>query len=124
MYAGPPGFGTAVFLRMPEGDQIGDYPVVAAAEEFPEAPAALIAVQVFNEPDAFGFQAYHGSFELTELGEEASGHFACTLREISIDILAHFVGVFEDIPVRHLDAEYCQTLADSAFTSDSTSSEG
>ncbi len=58
IYAGPSGLGTAMLLRIPEGNQLGRYPVVAAAADFPDAPAALIAVQVFDSPDAHGFQGY------------------------------------------------------------------
>jgi hypothetical protein len=124
MFAGPSGFGTALLLRMPDEDRVGQYPVVPAAATFPAAPAALIAVQVFAEPDAFGFQAYHGLLELTELGERLSGRFTSTLREVNVDLLAHFVGVFQDIPVTRLEEDYCQVLADSTLGLGSTSNEG
>jgi len=124
MYAGPEGLGTALLLRMPSENRIGEYPMVPAAAEFPTAPAALIAVQIFDEPDALGFQAYDGMLELIELGDEVSGRFTSTLREINLDILTHYVGVFESIPVRPLSAEYCQVLQDSTLASDSTSDAG
>ncbi len=119
IYAGAAGFGTALLLRMSEGDPVGEYPVVAAAADFPAAPAALIAVQVFEDPEAFGFQAYDGVLELTKLGDEVSGRFRSTLREISIDVLTQYVGVFESIPVAPLAHDYCQALHDSTLASDS-----
>lgn len=119
IYAGPTGNGTALLIRLPEGDPVGEYPIVAAAREFPDPPVALLAVQVFDDPDAFGFQAYHGLLELTEIGEDVSGRFTATLREIGTDVLAHYVGVFESIPVTPLPPEYCKILRDSTFSSDS-----
>jgi hypothetical protein len=113
MYAGPSGLGTALILQMPEDDVLGEYPVVAATAVFPSAPAALLAVQVFDEPEAFGFQAYDGQLELTEMGEVVSGRFAMTLREINMDVLTHYVGVFENIPIEPLTDEYCAMLRDS-----------
>jgi hypothetical protein len=124
IYAGPQGLGTALMLRMQSEDRLGEYPVVPAAAQFPSAPVALIAVQIFDEPDGLGFQAYDGTLELTELGDEASGRFTSTLREINLDILTHYVGVFENLPVRPLAAEYCQVLQDSTLASDSTSDAG
>ena len=119
IYAGQPGLGTALVLRIPEGDPIGDYPVVAAAADLPAAPAALIAVQVFEDPEALGFQAYHGLLELTELDEKVSGRFTATLREIGQDLLTHYVGVFERIQVEPLGADYCRALRDSTLAPDS-----
>ncbi len=119
IYAGPTGNGTALLIRLPEGDPVGEYPIVAAAREFPDPPVALVAVQVFDNPDAYGFQAYHGLLEITEMGDDVSGRFTSTLREISIDLLTHYVGVFENIPVTPLPAEYCRVLQDSTFSSDS-----
>jgi hypothetical protein len=119
IYAGSIGNGTALLIRLPEGDPVGDYPIVAAAREFPDPPVALVAVQVFDDPDAYGFQAYHGLLELTEVGEAVSGRFTSTLREIGIDLLTHYVGVFESIPVTPLPPEYCRVLQDSTFSSDS-----
>jgi hypothetical protein len=124
LYAGPPGFGTAVLVRMPHENRVGEYPVVAAATDFPDAPAALIAVQIFDEPDALGFQAYDGTLQLTEFGDEVSGRFTSTLREINVDILTHYLGVFENIPVTSLAEDYCQALQDSTLASDSISGEG
>lgn len=115
MYAGPSGLRTALVLRLPEGDAIGTYPVVAADADFPTAPAALIAVQVYDEPDAFGFQAYSGELEITEFGDRLSGRFASTLREIRIDMLTHYAGTFEDIRIETLAADYCAEVGDSTF---------
>jgi hypothetical protein len=109
---------------MPSEDRLGEYPLVPAAARFPNAPAALIAVQIFDDPDGLGFQAYDGTLELTKLGEEASGRFTSTLREVNQDILTHYVGVFDNIPVRPLAAEYCRVLQDSTLASDSTSDAG
>ena len=122
IYSGPPGFGIALFLRMPEGDPIGAYPVVPAAADLPDPPAALIAVQIFLERDAYGFQAYDGELELSEVGNRFGGRFAATLREVSIDMLTHFVGVFDGIPVESLPDEYCRSLSDSISASSPTAS--
>lgn len=119
IYAGPPGLGTALLLRMPEGNPLGIYPVVAADADFPDVPAALIAVQVFQDPEAFGFQAFTGQLELSEFGDKVSGRFASTLREISIDMLTHYVGVFDGIPVEPLSTDYCQVVRDSTLASES-----
>ena len=120
MYAGRPDSGTAIVLRLPDDEALGEYPVVAAAAEFPPAPAALIAVQVFDPPDALGFQAYHGMLELLEFGDRLSGRFAATLRDVSLDILTHYVGVFANIPVESLAADYCESLRNSTFPTEST----
>jgi hypothetical protein len=114
-----------MLIRIPETDTLGEYPIVAATEELPAAPAALVAVQVFDEPDALGFQAYTGLLELTEFGNgELSGRFESTVREISTDILTHYVGVFERIALEPLTDEYCKAVADSAVADDSASTEG
>ncbi len=122
IYAGPPGYSTALFIRMPEGDRIGEYPIAAAATPFPSAPAALVAVQIFEDPDAYGFQGYHGLLELSEWGDEVSGRFASTLREVSIDVLTHYVGTFEGIPVKPLPQAYCDALRDSTLAPHPTES--
>jgi hypothetical protein len=124
IYAGPQGFSTALLLYLPEEDRVGEYPVVAASAAPPDAPAALIAVQAFADPDAYGFQAYHGLLELTEFGEKVSGRFTSTLREISTDILTHYVGVFQGISLEPLPADYCRVLEDSAAVVDSTAGDG
>jgi len=80
IYAGPAGFGIALLLRMPDGDPVGRYPVIAAAVDLPDPPAALIAVQAFLEQDAYGFQAYDGELELSEFGNRVGGRFTTTLR--------------------------------------------
>ena len=115
IYAGPSGMSTGILLRLPEENPIGTYPVVAADPDFPDPPVAMIAVQAFKEPDAFGFQAYFGELELTELDERVSGNFVTTAREITIDMLSHYVGVFEDIPLEALPDEYCETVRDSTL---------
>ena len=119
IYAGPSGLGTALLLRMPEGDPLGLYPVVAADVNFPDAPVALIAVQEFSEPEAYGFQAFTGELELTTYGERVGGRFTSTLREIGIDLFTHFVGVFEDISIDPLSVDYCQAMQDSTLAPDS-----
>ena len=119
IYAGPPGLGTALLVRMPEGDPLGTYPVVAADADFPAAPVALIAVQAFQSPDAFGFQAYAGELELSAFGDRVSGRFTSTLREISIDMLTHYVGVFEGLSIEPLPADYCQSVQDFTLVPDS-----
>jgi hypothetical protein len=130
MYAGASGVRTALLLHMPDGGSLGTYPVVAASLDFPDAPAALIAVQVFREPEAFGFQAFTGELELSDFGASVSGRFNVTLREIGMDLFTHFVGVFEEIPVELLTPDYCQTIRestvgpDSASVADSTVGEG
>lgn len=120
MYAGPQGTGVGLVMHIPESDPLGNYPVVAADVDFPEAPAALIAVQVFDDPDAYGFQAYTGELELTEIGESVSGRFATTMREIRTDMLTHFVGVFDDIALEALADDYCAVVRDSTIGVDST----
>lgn len=130
MYAGPSGLGTGMLVRISPGDPVGTYPVHVPSFDLPDPPAVLVAVQAFNDPEAFGFQAYEGQLELTVLGETVSGRFETTLREISTDMLAHYVGIFEDVPVAPLLPEYCQRLRDSivgpdsAATADSVSPEG
>jgi len=119
IYAGLPGLGTALLLRLPDGDPLGTYPVVAADIDFPDAPAALIAVQVYQDPDAFGFQAFAGELELSAFGDRVSGRFTSTLREIGVDMFTHYVGVFEGISVEPLLADYCQAVLDSNLAPDS-----
>jgi hypothetical protein len=119
IYAGPPGFRTALVLRIPEGDPRGRYPVEAPGRDFPDAPGALLAVQVFDEPEAYGFQAFFGELELWVLGERISGRFTTTLREIGVDMFTHFVGVFEAVSIAPLPADYCQAMLDSTVAPDS-----
>ncbi len=119
MYAGPDGNGVGLVMHIPESEPLGTYPVVAADVDFPEAPAALIAAQVFDDPDAYGFQAYTGEMELTEIGESVSGRFATTMREIRTDMLTHFVGVFDDIGLEALADDYCAVVRDSTIGVDS-----
>jgi hypothetical protein len=121
IYAGPSGLRTAILLHLTEGDSLGTYPVVAAALDFPDAPAALIAVQVFENPEAFGFQAFSGELELSDFGARVSGRFNVTLREIGMDLFTHFVGVFEEIMVDPLSPDYCRVLRDSTVAPDSGS---
>ena len=120
IYAGPSGLRSAVLLRMPEGEPLGKYPVVAADADFPDAPAALIAVQGFAEPEAFGLQAFSGELEVTAFGERVSGRFTSTLREISVDMLTQYVGVFEGVSVEPLSARYCEALRDSTLAPSDT----
>lgn len=121
IYAGPSGLRTAILLHVPEGDSLGTYPVVAAALDFPDAPAALIGVQVFENPEAFGFQAFSGELELSDFGARVSGRFNVTLREIGMDLFTHFVGVFEEVLVDPLSPDYCRVLRDSTVVPDSAS---
>jgi len=121
IYAGPSGLRTAILLHIPKGDSLGTYPVVAAALDFPDAPAALIAVQVYKDSEAFGFQAFSGELELSDFGARVSGRFNVTLREIGMDLFTHFVGVFEDILVNPLSPDYCRVLRDSTVAPDSAS---
>jgi len=118
IYAGPQGLGTALLLRMPEDDPLGVYPVVAAEVNLPAAPAGLIAVQAFAEPNAYGFQAYIGQLELTAFGERVSGRFTSTLREIGLDLFTHYVGVFEDVSIDALSDDYCGVMRDYTLVSD------
>lgn len=119
IYAGHPGLGNAIVLHMTDGNPLGTYPLVAAQADFPDSLAALVAVQVYQDPDAFGFQAYMGELELTTFGETVSGRFTSTLREIDINMVLHYVGVFEAIPVKPFAMNYCQTLRDSTLPPDS-----
>ncbi len=121
IYAGPSGLRTAILLHVTEGDSLGTYPVVAAALDFPDAPASLIAVQVFENPEAFGFQAFSGELELSDFGARVSGRFNVTLREIGMDLFTRFVGVFEDIMIDQLSPDYCRVLRDSTVAPDSAS---
>jgi hypothetical protein len=121
IYAGPSGLRTAILLHVTEGASLGTYPVVAAALDLPDAPAALIAVQVFEDPEAFGFQAFSGELELSDFGAEVSGRFNVTLREIGMDLFTHFAGVFEEIGVDPLSPDYCRVLRDSTVAPDSAS---
>ena len=110
IYATVPGTGTAILVHLPEGDPIGSYPVVPAQSGVHEIRTAQIGVQLFQEPEAYGFQALNGDFELTYLGEYASGRFAVTLQEIDHGILSRYVGVVEHAPVEVQPAEYCQKV--------------
>ncbi len=121
IYAGPSGLRTAILLHVTEGASLGTYPVVAAALDFPDAPASLIAVQVFENPEAFGFQAFSGELELSDFGARVSGRFNVTLREIGMDLFTHFVGVFEEIMVDPLSPDYCRVMRDSTVAPDSAS---
>jgi hypothetical protein len=110
LYAEDEAGGTAVMAQFPQGVAVGDYPIVLPDSAAVDERSARIGVQVFEERDAFGFQAFIGTLEVLSLGKRLSGRFASTVRDLQTDILTRYVGVFTDIPVETFDQDYCNTL--------------
>ncbi len=119
IYAGPQGFRTAVVIRTNSSGLLGSYTIESSVETAPEPPIAFVGVQIFDQPVAFGFQAFDGELEITETGQKVSGRFASTLREIREDIYTHYVGVFKAVDVEMGDDEYCSTFPE-VMATDST----
>jgi len=110
LYAEDETGGTAVMVQFPEGDAVGEYPIVLPDSALGDERSARIGVQVFEDRDAFGFQAFVGTVVLTSLGERLSGHFASAVRDLQTNVLTRYVGVFTGIPVDALDRDYCDIL--------------
>jgi len=110
LYAEDETGGTAVMVQFPQGDAVGEYPIVLPDSALGDERSARIGVQVFEDRDAFGFQAIVGTVVVTSLGQRLSGHFASTVRDIQTNVLTRYVGVFTGIPVDILDRDYCDIL--------------
>jgi hypothetical protein len=110
LYAEDTDGGTALVLHYPEGEPTGEFPIMLVDSATPDKRLALIGVQVFEERDAFGFQAFEGIVEIVSFDERLSGRFASTVRDIQTDILTRYVGVFAAIRVEDLGTDYCDTL--------------
>ena len=122
LYAEGDSSGTVVVLQHPESDVAGQYPVLLADSVAEHERAARIGVQVFAGTEAFGFQAFMGSLEVTGFGEKATGRFTSTLSEIGSGVLTRYVGVFHEVPVKPFSDEYCAGLQpeDPEVTTDTT----
>jgi hypothetical protein len=118
LYAEDDSGGTGVMLQYPDGDAVGEYPVLLPESTLVDERSARIGVQVFEERDARGFQALGGTLEVLSLDDHLSGRFMSTVRDVQTDVLTRYVGVFSAIPVEVLEQEYCTTLrpADHADT--------
>jgi hypothetical protein len=110
LYAEDDSGGTGVMLQYPEGDAVGEYPVLLPESTLVDERSARIGVQVFEERDARGFQALGGTLEVLSLDEHLSGRFKSTVRDVETDVLARYVGIFTAIPVEVLGQDYCTTL--------------
>jgi len=110
LYAEDDSGGTGVMLQYPEGDAVGEYPVLLPESTLVDERSARIGVQVFEERDARGFQALGGTLEVVSLDEHLSGRFVSTVRDVETDVLTRYVGVFSAIPVEVREQDYCTTL--------------
>jgi hypothetical protein len=110
VYAGEPGTGAAMVLRLPQGDPVGRYAVSAADTAAPEALGARIGVQLFRDREALGLQAIDGEFDVTTFGETMSARFAVTLREVQSTLHLRYVGVLDGVTVAVFPESYCEEL--------------
>jgi len=110
LYAEDETSGSAIVLQYPDGEPTGVYPIVQSDSASIDERVALIGVQVFEEDQAFGFQAIEGTLEVVSLGEVISGRFASTIKEVQSEVLTRYVGTFRDVEIAELSADYCQGL--------------
>jgi hypothetical protein len=110
LYAEDATSGSAIVLQYPDGDPLGVYPIVPADSVLIDDRAARVGVQLFDEDQAVGFQAIQGTLEVLSVGEEISGRFTATIREVQSDVLARYVGAFQDVEMAELSADYCNSL--------------
>ncbi len=110
LYAEDEDGGTVIVLHYPENGPTGTFPIMLVDSATPDERLALIGVQVFEERDAFGFQAIEGTAEVTTFDERISGRFASTVSDVQTDILTRYVGVFSAVRVDPLDGAYCETI--------------
>jgi len=110
LYAEDETSGSAIVLQYPDGEPTGTYPIVGSDSVTIDERAARVGAQVFEESQAFAFQAIEGTVEVLSLGEVISGRFASTLREVQSQVLTRYVGTFRDVKIAELSADYCQGL--------------
>jgi hypothetical protein len=103
--------GASVLLELPAGDFAVDYPIrLADSAGIPEPPAAMVALQFFQEQTADAYQATDGVVTLSHLDEtRASGTFQVTVRHIVTNRLARVAGAFHEVEVEALPPDYCAT---------------
>ena len=114
LYAEDATSGSAVVLQYVGGDPVGTYAIVHADSIMIDDRAARIGVQLFDDNRAVGFQAVEGTLEVLSVGDEISGRFASTIREVQSNMLARYVGAFQDIEMADLPDEYCNSLRPAA----------
>jgi hypothetical protein len=110
LYAEDETSGSAIVLHYPDGEPTGVYPIVQSDSVTIDERIALVGVQVFEERQAFGFQAIEGTLEVLSLGEVISGRFASTIKEVQSEVLTRYVGTFRDVKIAELSADYCRGL--------------
>ncbi len=76
----------------------------------PEPPVARLAVQVFQDAEAMGFQAIEGEVDLTTTDGSVSGSFEAILRESQSHLLVWYVGSFDRIHAIPADRAHCDQL--------------
>ncbi len=106
-----PGSGGSVLLQLPDsGPLTGAYPVkLADSSGVPEAPAAQLGFQFFQERSSDAYQAAEGSVELYALDElRVSGQFTATVRHIVNERRARVAGVFHNVAVEALPPDWCE----------------
>lgn len=131
--SGDPAVGVLVLVLFPrDGAAPGRYPVRVTREGLPAPPAAQVAVQVFEDPEAYALHALTGEVELTELAARASGRFRAALVEVVTQQRIGVAGVFSEVPVRQLPEWECEraasavdtTVADTAATAGADTARG
>jgi hypothetical protein len=110
LYAEDDSSATLIVAYFPGGDLEGSYAISLVDSVEVGERAALVGVQIFHEREAFGFQAIDGSLEIQVVGEELTGRFTATVQEVQTQVLTRYVGVFSNVELRELSAEYCGKL--------------
>ena len=118
-----PGTGTLILLSLKAESALGSYEVVGADKEAPEPGEARIGVQAFRGKQlAYAFQAGSGTLKISSFDSEVRGEFTSVVREVETDILTHYVGVFDRIPIVEPTASYCEQVEKSFAREADTSS--
>jgi hypothetical protein len=107
-----PGSGGSILLQLPAaGPFTGIYNVrLADSTGMPEAPAAQLGFQFFNQQGAAAYQAADGAVELTSLDERrVSGAFHVTMRHINTNHRVRIAGTFEAVDVEPLTPAWCES---------------
>jgi hypothetical protein len=105
--------GVSVLLELPAaGDLTIDYPVsFADSTGMPQAPAAMLGFQFFDQQRGDAYQAAEGVVTLRELSDRrASGQFQVTVRHIATNQRARVAGVFHQVDVDALEPAYCERM--------------
>ncbi len=118
-----PGTGTLIFLNLRDESALGSYEIVAKDREEPEPGEARIGVQAFRGKQlAYAFQAGSGTLEIFSFDSDVRGQFTSVIREVETDILTHYVGVFDRVPVIEQTASYCEQTKQSFMSQADTAS--